>query len=234
MFPVRPGPWPHSRRGFSLIEVAIAVSIFGIMVALGYGSIRNQLPRYRMVQAAKSLEQDIARIRMAAILANRETRLVLIGPDPAPDDPTVYGGNWELQGGDRSMMSSAWEYMPFDEAGTGDPDQSQGRVDIGPDGNRQERGVGLYPWEDLVGPGTGNADAVVFSPSGWVSNPAGDFDGQGYITLRIINKVALGEGVQDEVHIRIARSGYVRLETTLGSTREDFGVGTDGSSKNGS
>lgn len=234
-FPVpRPRTRPGRRRGFTLLEIAVVVAVLGIMAAVGYGSIRDQLPRYRMIRAAKELEQDIENLRMEAILANRETRILLVEADPDPSDPSSYGGAWELQGGDSSMMSTTWEYMPFDEPGAGDMDQSEGRVRISDGGNRKERGVGLSPWGEISGPGTGNADAIVFSPRGWVTNPASDFDAQGYVTLKLVNKSALRHGVQDQVHLRIARSGYMRLETTLGNAREDFGVGTTETTRDGS
>lgn len=226
-------PPTHPRRGFTIIELAIVVAVISAIVAIAYGSMRPQLPRYRMIQLAKGLESDLGRLRMTAINANRETRLVLEGHDPDIDDPASYGGAWRLQAGERSSMSTTWEDFPPDEPGA-EHDQSEGPVDFSPTGSRRTKGVGLAEWEEITGSGTGNANAVVFSPRGWVQNPASDFDAEGYITLRLVNKVALEKGVVDEVHVRIARSGYVRMETTLGTSQESGPVGTGGSSTHGS
>ena len=217
-----------------MLELLLVVSILGIISALAWGSLRNLMPRYRLVGAANELAEDIASLRMTAISTNLETRIVVEELDADPSDPTSWGGAWRLQAGNRSSNSSRWEDLPVDaqEDGT-DDQQGEGPVDIGPDGNRPARGVGLGLDSVLAAPGTGNDNSVVFTPRGWVSNPAEDFDGRGYITLRLVNKPAIARGLEDEVHVRIARSGYVRLESTMAPDSESGPVGTARSSSHG-
>lgn len=220
----RARPRPRGRGGFTLVELVLVVVIVGVLAAIGWGSIQNQLPRYRLVEVAEGMASDIATLRMLSITANRETRLLLERPDPTPDEARPGGGAWRLQVGDRSANSASWEDLPLDADDGSDDERGEGPVDIGEGGNREAGGIGLAAWS--------GSDAVIFTPRGWVSNTASDFDELGYITLRLVNKRAAARGVEDEIHVRIARSGYVRLESTLGA-RLDAPVGTRGSSTDG-
>ena len=212
----------HHRDGFTIIEVVIVVAILVAIASIGWGSLSSQMPRFRMLRAAKEMKSDIETLRMKAISSGHETKLVMESYDEDLDTVDSYGGSWRLQTGNLSMNSTRWEDLP-----------GEGLVDMGPDGNRKERGVGLQYWGGLTGPGSNNTDSIVFTPRGWVANPAADFDSDGYITLTLINKFARVDGITDEAYLRVARSGYVRLETSLGDEREDHGAGTDGSSRGG-
>lgn len=210
------------RKGHTLLELAIVVAILGIIAAMGVGLVSDLIPRYRLVQTARRLEADIQTLRNAAITLGRETRLVLVTGDSAWEDPSTPGaGAWALQVGNRGVGSTTWEYYPPDaeEDGT-DDDTTGGRVDIGEGGAQQALGVALAPWDTLSGPGTGNADALVFSPRGWLQNPSTDFGHGGWLTLTLVNKHALAQGVDDHIELRVARSGYLQVVSSLGHERE--------------
>jgi hypothetical protein len=83
----------------------------------------------------------------------------------------------------------------------------------------------------LRGPGTGSTDSIVFSPRGWVRNPAADFDSSGYLVLTLTNQAAGRLGVVDKVHIRVSRAGMVRMHSTLGHDLTDNPVGIGTSSE---
>jgi prepilin-type N-terminal cleavage/methylation domain-containing protein len=220
--------------GFTLVELILVVSILGVISALAWGTMHSQMPRYRLVRAANELAEDVADLRMLAISSNLETRFLLEGLDTDIADPESWGGSWRLQAGNASANSSRWEDLPIDAQNDGTDDQTgEGFVDIGQGGNRQSRGVGLDLQHAIGGPSYGNTNAVVFTPRGWVANPAEDFDANGYITLRLVNKPALDLGLEETIHVRIARSGYVRLESTLDAELEDAPVGTSRSSTHG-
>ncbi len=221
-------------RGFTLLELILVISIIGVVSAVAWGSLRAQMPRYRLVRAANELAEDVAGLRMLAITANVETRFLVEQLDDDLADPEVWGGAWRLQAGNSSANSSAWEDLPIDALKDGVDDLTgEGSVDIGRGGNRESRGIGLDLEQTLGGPSYGNGNAVVFTPRGWVANPAEDFDTNGYITFRLVNKPALAKGLDEVVHVRIARSGYVRLESTAGAELESEPVGTSGSSTYG-
>ncbi|MED5373102.1 MAG: GspH/FimT family pseudopilin [Myxococcota bacterium] len=202
-------PQRRPRRGFTLIELLVVISIIGIIVVLGVGSTREQLPRFRSVQVAKDLRQDVMSLRNTAVEQGLETRLLLVEADSASDDPdSANAGSWRLQVGDKAMDSRTWTDLG---------DAGRGVVDLSQDGRHYSRGVSLDEWEPLSGPWTGNSSAIVFSPRGWVSNPSDDFGSDGYITLTVVNKEAWRSGVDDHIDLKLSRSGNVTMTTSLGS-----------------
>lgn len=219
------------RRGLTLIEVVVVLAIIGIVAAIGWGSTASYLPRFRTVTAAKGLKSDVMKLRSLAVSTGRETRLTLTGTPGRCTDPTVHGGSWTMAIGNRSSGSSSWDLLPEDSAADGtDDDRSDGTVDLGPDGNRKARGVCLRQWDGLAGPGSGNADSIVFSPRGFITNPSSDFSTtSGTIDLVLVNLDAVHRGFEDEVSVRLFRTGAARLESTLGGEYDGGTVAGTGS-----
>jgi len=214
-----------------LVEVALVIAIFVVLSAVGFGTTRDQMPRYRLVQASKGLKGDLYMLRNLAVQTGRETRLVLTDAPADCADTEQYGGRWRLEIGDKSRRAGSWEQLPPDaeEDGT-DDDTSGGEVDIGDGGNRKARNVCLMDWGSLRGPGTGNNNAIVFSPRGFVTNPSEDFDGTGHVVVELANQTAARKGVEDQVRVTVARSGLVRLHSTLGKAVTDNPMGTEATS----
>jgi prepilin-type N-terminal cleavage/methylation domain-containing protein len=209
------GAHEHPRAAFTLVELAVVLAIIAVTAAVGWGTLRADLPRFRMIQAARMLRSDLEQLRALSTATNRETRLLLVS-SPGSCAGTDSGGSWALQIGDRDSRSTRWEYLPEDAGTDGsDDDSSQGLVDLGPGGNRAADGVCLRQWPSLSGPNSGNQDAIVYSPRGWVNNPGQDFSGRGYVELSLVN-VQSAPGVVDEITVLVARSGNTRLETSLG------------------
>ena len=204
-------------RGFTLIEVLLVVSLITILATIGFGTTQDQMPRYRLIQASKGLKGDLMTLRNLAVETGRETRLLLTERPEDCSDTEQYGGRWRREIGDRSRGATWWEQLPPDGEQDGtDDDISEGEVNIGNGGNRKARHVCLLEWGDIRGPGTGNTNAIVFSPRGWLSNPSEDFDGTGHLVVELANQVAARQGVDDRVRVMITRSGMVRLHSTLG------------------
>jgi prepilin-type N-terminal cleavage/methylation domain-containing protein len=219
------------KTGFTLIEVAIVIALFGVLAAIGWGSTRDQMPRYRLIRASKGLKGDLVNLKNLAVLTNRETRLVLVSSPGKCSEIAVYGGEWHLQAGDRSRGSSRWEFLPIDTEVEGeDEERGEGEVSLGEGGNRQQKDVCLESWGDIRGPGSGNADAIVFSPRGWLRNPASDFNSSGYMEVTLTNQAAADKGVEDKVKILVSRAGMVKMHSTLGHEMIDNPVGLGGSS----
>ncbi|MGA1875786.1 MAG: GspH/FimT family pseudopilin [bacterium] len=61
--------------GFTLIELAVILTIFGILSALGVPSILEIMPRIRLNNAAQRIVSDIQFARMRSIATGKEYRL---------------------------------------------------------------------------------------------------------------------------------------------------------------
>ena len=165
------------------------------------------------------LYNDIITLRTLAVDSNRETRLLLVEGDAELDPADAQHGAWRLQVGDKSSGSTEWDTLPADVDGVFD--ESEGIRSLERDGEQESVGVSLARWSGL------DDDAIVFSPRGWVSNPASNF-ASGYISLAVVNKRALADGVDERATIRLARSGFCRLELGERTELPDGAVGVAG------
>lgn len=199
----------------------MAIAIVGVLAGMGWSTIQPEVDRFRMLKAARMLHADLQSLRATAIATNRETRIVFTDADDALDPAADQAGAWLLQAGDRSTASVVWDTLPID----GGEDSSEGERTLAPGGNDEAPHVSLARWPALAGPGTDNADAIVFSPRGWITNPPADF-ADGYLALRIVNKRALGRGATEEVTLRVSRGGLTRLEVGASTTLPATAVGS--------
>lgn len=210
------------RRASTLVELSIAVAIVGILSAIGWGVLQDRMASHRMIGASKMLYNDIVTLRTLAVDSNRETRLLLVEGDADLDPSDAQHGAWRLQVGDRSSGSTEWDTLPADLDGV--INESEGIRSLERDGENETADVSLAMWSDI------EDDSIVFTPRGWVGNPAGDFDG-GYITLSLVNKRALAQGVDQRGTLRIARSGFVRLEFGERNELPEGSVGSGATSR---
>ncbi len=211
----------NSETGHTLVELAVAIAVVGILAAMGWYAVQDEVDRFRMMKAARLLQSDLQELRALAIATNRETRIVFTGADAALDPTDVQVGEWLLQAGDRSQGSVEWDTLPIDDGS----DASAGERSLNPDGADEAPHISLAPWPTLTGPGSGNADAIVFSPRGWIANPAADF-ADGYVALRIVNKRSLLRGGAEEATVRVSRGGLSRLEVSDATALPTNTVGT--------
>lgn len=196
--------------GHTLLELLAALAILGVLAAIGWWSARDQLSRFRLMRSARTLHADLVTLRSTAVATNRETRLLLVARDAALDPAEPQVGAWLLQAGNRSTNSSTWDTLPIDI--DGEVDDSDGERSLAPGGADEARGISLADGPALAGPSGGNENAIVFSPRGWVENPGGDFV-DGYISLELVDKVALADGRDQRATVRISRAGLARIET---------------------
>jgi prepilin-type N-terminal cleavage/methylation domain-containing protein len=210
------------RSGHTLLELTVAIAIVGIVAGIGWTAIQNEVDRFRMMKAARLLQSDLQSLRALAITTNRETRIHFIAADAALSVDEDQVGEWTLQAGNRSTNSTVWDTLPIDDDNA---DGSQGERSLSVGGLDETPHVSLAPWPALVGPGTDNADAIVFSPRGWVSNPATDF-ADGYVALRIVDKRGQARGEAGEAVVRLSRGGLSRLEVSDATSLPATSVGT--------
>ena len=205
-----PAP-PQTRRGFTLLELAVVVAIISVTAAVGVGSLREHLPRYRMVQAAKRLKADMQTVQSVATASGRQGRLRLVSAPGDCGNPEIWGGGWVMELGDRSNGSTRWDVLPEDSAVDGsDDDRSEGTVLLSPGGNHESRFTCLLPWGTIQGPLPGDHDSIVVNARGYLDNPTADLD-HGYLRLTLRNQEAAMRGVQDEAVLLISAAGAIRL-----------------------
>lgn len=194
----------RSRRGVSLLEMAIVIAIISVLAAIGAGMISKTLPRWRTREAAYEFGAAVSHARELATIEATEYRVAVTTFDMLPGDGTG-GGAYLVQRGDAPANSSAWDTLPLDIDGV--VDDSQGITDIGPGGKDELPGVGIRyntngggvtvttssGWDtggggggtgggggggDTGGGGGGSSGdqyIISFGPSGMSTNPASDF-----------------------------------------------------------
>jgi type II secretory pathway pseudopilin PulG len=201
----------RARDGHTLLEIGVALAIVGILAAIGWGYVKGSLVNYRLMQVARMMQADVQQLRTLAISSGRQTRLRFVDCDRDLDPDDVQVGAWDLQLGNRAVGSTEWDTLPPDEDGV--VDVGAGERNLAPDQANEAPDVSLAAWPELEGPDVGNEDTVVFSPRGWLENPAGDFT-DGFIALSVVNKFALREGYDRRVTLKVSRGGFARLETS--------------------
>jgi prepilin-type N-terminal cleavage/methylation domain-containing protein len=220
--PLSGGPDNH---GFTLLELVVVLAIITIAALIGAGSMQSHLPRYRMVQTAKKLRSDLRRVQELATRTGRQARLRLVAPAGDCGSTDTWGGGWVLEVGDDSRLSRRWDVLPEDALADGsDDDQSQGIIDLGPDGTDRARDVCLDDWGTITGPGGASADSIVFDSRGFLQNPTTDL-ASGYIRIPVVNQAAAREGVNDRIHVLVAATGFIRLHSALGDEYDGAAVG---------
>lgn len=209
--------YKSQQKGFTLLEMAIVIAIVVLLSAIAYYSAQDSIARYRLMHVSRLLQADIQMLRALAINTSRQTRLKLVAADTAmdPEEPQV--GEWLLQVGNRSERSNEWDTLPLN-VGT-EVNDDAGERSLSEGGSEESPWISLESWHPLVGPGLINADAIVFSPRGWLENPPGDFV-NGYIPLVLVNKRAALNGTSEErVTLKVSRAGLARMELWSGPSQ---------------
>ena len=197
------------QRGFSLVELMIVVAIFSILAMIGFGMTRDTLPRYRASSSADQFAANVATCRMVAIRSGYECRILMSDYDDKPANLTSgNAGIYYIQIGNKSLQSDDFETLPTSLM------EVQGTYNIGEGSTHYKRNVSILDWGTLSGTTGSGGDSIVFSPRGFVANPASDFD-DGYITIQFVNKVSYNKGIDDIYKVQIARSGMTRIKNPL-------------------
>lgn len=209
-----------SRSGFSLIEMAVVVAIFGILAALSASMLTSFIPTWRTRKAALEFASDLNHMRMAAIKDNIQYRVKVEtwDSDLANADADNVG-SWLLQAGNLASSSTSWDTLPVDMNGRSS--DGDGTVVITRDGANE------LPWVSIVEP---DVKTVIFSPRGWVDNPAADFSlsTTGYLTFTFSNKRVAVEGATEEWYVLVSRGGVVRVTASKNDWDPSGAIGTDG------
>ena len=200
---------PSSRRGVTLLELAIVVAIVGIMAALAGTMLTETLPSWRTRQAARQFSSDVMKVRALAIAQDVQYRVRLDQYDADLEDTTGIGAYY-LERGNSVSNSTAWDILPWDMDGSG-AQTGEGTVVISEDGEDELHWVGIDNWGTIAGV---SGNDLVFSPQGWLVNPITDFNARGYIEIRVVHTAARRRGTVDDWVVQVSRGGMVRMEST--------------------
>lgn len=227
MSSVRSGLRPQA--GFSLIEMAIVVAIFGILAAISSSYVAAMLPTWRTRSAAMQLAADLNEMRMVAIRDNAQTRVTITTWDENMDDAqNPSAGAWQKLKGNASSASTCWDILPWDSLNPSactDVNTGAGTVDIGKEGPQK------LPWASMEVP---DVTTVTFSPRGWVENNGSDFTSHdGYIVFTFTNKRRyIEDGGVEQWIVKVARGGIVRVEAQNNLWVPEDAMGTETTSSN--
>ena len=191
-------PWSEftfspARRGFTLLELLVGVSVIIIIAGLAANDLSALMGRYRMNAAARDFAETVALVRNGAIAGNREFAIHLVASDPASSDGNSRAnvGRWELLEKDRSMVPPTW--IPVVD----------GVYDLTQRPNARN-GISIEPWDPINGPpGQSLPNYIVFGSRGYPLNDASDFpDG----VLRVVFRNKNAPFVEQRV-VRVDRGG---------------------------
>jgi type IV fimbrial biogenesis protein FimT len=89
---------PRLRRGFTLVEVLIALAVLGVLSVIGLPALMGSLNNSRVRSVAETLQNGLRRAQSEAILRSRQTAFVLTDAAPALSAvPAANGKNWYAQ-----------------------------------------------------------------------------------------------------------------------------------------
>ncbi len=206
----------RSRRGVTLIEIAIVVAIVGILAATGAGLLTDTIPSWRTRRAANEFLAQVNAARTMAIADGTEYRIWIETTEADPSAGTSAAGTYWVQKGNAATESSSWDTLPVEMDGA-NAIQGEGYVNIAEDEEDELPGVTIQTIDPaLSGPAHGGSpDAIHFGPSGMLLNDGDDFGcditGDGYICVRFVNKEKAEAGESDEWVVAISRAGMARM-----------------------
>ena len=89
-----------ANKGFTILEIVIVVTIFGIVAAIAIPNMIGQMPRYRLKGAARQIMGDLMWARMQAVSQKNEFKIFFVNDheykilDDDDNDGKADSGEW--------------------------------------------------------------------------------------------------------------------------------------------
>jgi len=145
----------RSQRGFTLMEMIIAIAIFALMAAVAYGSLSGFLDNRDRIVAK---QQELAEIQLALALLERDIRFAV--PRPVRDDigepegAFVVSDSSPIVAGEKLRMTTSVPTPPIPLAGDDEKSRSSDESDNdessqdskAPEDNRSEQSLVRVAW----------------------------------------------------------------------------------------
>lgn len=115
-------------RGFTLIEMLLAITIVALLVGLGAPSLGDYLANSRIASATQSLHAGLSTARAEAIRRNEPVQFVMTNSPVSASDaastavPSATGVNW--------LVSAPGSDTPVDAKAAGEGSGSAVRIDV--------------------------------------------------------------------------------------------------------
>ncbi len=228
----------RSRRGVTLVEIAIVVALIGVMAAIGAGMLGETIPQWRTRRAATEFYTYANAARSMAISDGVEYRIWSEATDADPSTSSTNVGTYWVQKGDAAAESTDWDTLPVEMDG-GNVLDGEGYVNIADGEEDSNPSVSIQAFDpELVGPSHGgSANAIHFGPTGMLLNEADDFacdvtgdgDADGFVCVVFVNKDKAEKGVTDTWTVSISRAGFTRMFHS-DSDAVGYAVGTSATS----
>lgn len=182
-------------RGFTLMELMVAVAITGVIVSMAYWGGKNVVPSAQTRSFAAQLKADLDRCRLIAINAGNYCRIKVKAWDGDLGGAINNGAYWIQFCNETGVYSydngDCWDLLPIDQpdAEVGS-NQSEGEIDVALDAKWVSiSGFGGASTADTLDwPDDDNEDSIVFDPRGRVINPASQYTQEGAIFIDVANK----------------------------------------------
>jgi len=117
----------RSQKGFTLIEMMVAIAILAILVTLAAPSFNSFIDKYRVKRASDSISAFLVNAKSEAVKRNTEVRVVITGGGAtwcagiteAATCNCSTGGACQIDGADRVVQGASFKGVALNGPGTG-------------------------------------------------------------------------------------------------------------------
>jgi prepilin-type N-terminal cleavage/methylation domain-containing protein len=165
--------WPDSNRGFTLIEILVAVALIAILAGIGMPLLGNVADAMKLGEATREVERELQTARMTAVSANQPMRLrfdcpvagayraiELVGTPSVPTAADTAANRCALSDypypgdADKNPLTRPNHDGPMRQLDPKVSFTASTTIEFWPDGTAHTDTGGANPWPGITGTGT--------------------------------------------------------------------------------